>query len=76
MTIMQEEIRVQLAAAFNDAQIDLNLDGNRALIEIVSTHFDGMSRVQRQQAVYAVIADYIADGRLHAVTIKAQSPEA
>ncbi|MEE4280963.1 MAG: BolA/IbaG family iron-sulfur metabolism protein [Pseudomonadales bacterium] len=70
---MQEEIRALLAGAFSDAEIDLNLDGNRALIEIVSSHFDGMSRVQRQQAVYAVIADYIADGRLHAVTIKAQS---
>ena len=70
---MQEEITALLATAFGDAEISLNLDGNRALIEIVSGHFDDMSRVQRQQAVYAVIADYIADGRLHAVTIKAQS---
>ncbi|XOV84295.1 MAG: BolA/IbaG family iron-sulfur metabolism protein [bacterium] len=69
---MQEEIRALLTEAFSAADVTLELDGNRALIEIVSSHFDDMNRVQRQQAVYAVIADYIADGRLHAVTIKAQ----
>jgi acid stress-induced BolA-like protein IbaG/YrbA len=34
-----------------------------------------MNRVQKQQAVYACIEDYIADGRLHAVTIKAAEPD-
>ena len=32
------------------------------------------TRVQKQQAVYACIEDSIADGRLHAVTIKAEAP--
>jgi acid stress-induced BolA-like protein IbaG/YrbA len=35
-----------------------------------------MSRVKKQQAVYACIQEYIADGRLHAVTIKAETPPA
>lgn len=71
---MQEEISALLLSALNNAQVAVSLDGNRALIEVVSTQFDGMSRVQKQQTVYAIIAEYIADGRLHAVTIKAQSP--
>ena len=58
-----------------DAQsVNVSLDGNRALIEVTSSQFEGMNRVQKQQAVYACIEDYIADGRLHAVTIKAEVP--
>lgn len=71
---MQEEIRQKISAQIADATVRVSIDGNRALIEVVSDHFAGMSRVQKQQAVYACIEDYIADGRLHAVTIKADVP--
>ncbi|MCR9278431.1 MAG: BolA/IbaG family iron-sulfur metabolism protein [Pseudomonadaceae bacterium] len=40
----------------------------------MSAAFEGLNRVKRQQAVYACLNDYIADGSLHAVTITAQSP--
>ena len=71
---MQEEISANILKAIADAEVAVQIDGNRALIEVVSPHFEGMNRVQKQQAVYACIADYIADGRLHAVTIKADVP--
>ena len=44
-------------------------------IEAVSDEFASMSGVKRQQAVYRLIADEIADGRLHAITITALTPE-
>lgn len=56
------------------ASIRVEVDGDRALIEVVSEAFAGMNRVQKQQAVYACIQEYIADGRLHAVTIRADAP--
>jgi acid stress-induced BolA-like protein IbaG/YrbA len=71
---MEDEIAKRVAAAFPAAQVKISLDGNRALIEVISDVFIDMSRVARQQSVYACIEDYIADGRLHAVTIKAQPP--
>lgn len=40
-------------------------------IEAVSNDFAEMSRVKRQQAVYRLIADDIAEGRLHAIIITA-----
>jgi acid stress-induced BolA-like protein IbaG/YrbA len=73
---MQEEIRAKVSEALDAASVRVTLDGNRALIEVVSDQFAGMNRVQKQQAVYACIQDYIADGRLHAVTIKADLPAA
>ena len=71
---MQDEITEKIRNAISPAEIAVTVDGNRALIEVVSDHFAGMNRVQKQQAVYACIEDYIADGRLHAVTIKAEVP--
>ena len=71
---MHAELEERLSARFPGAQVDVQLDGNRALITIVSDQFEGLNRVKKQQAVYGCIEDYIADGRLHAVTIKADTP--
>ncbi|MEM7081008.1 MAG: BolA/IbaG family iron-sulfur metabolism protein [Pseudomonadota bacterium] len=73
---MQDEIARRISAAWPDAQVEVQIDGNRALIVVTSGHFDGLSRVARQQAVYAFVEDMIADGRLHAVTIRASVPNA
>ena len=35
----------------------------------------GMSRVKKQQAVYAPLMEYIADNRIHALSIKAFTPQ-
>ena len=67
-------IRGGLSAATDDLDVQVELDGNRALITVVSSVFSGMSRVKRQQAIYACINSFIADGRLHAVTIQAITP--
>lgn len=72
--LAEADVVSALSKTFPDAQISAELDGNRAVIEIVSSAFEGMNRVKKQQAVYACIQDYIADGRLHAVTIKAETP--
>lgn len=72
---MQDEISQKIRATIDVTSVSVELDGNRALIEVVSTAFVDMNRVQKQQAVYACIQEYLADGRLHAVTIKAEVPE-
>jgi BolA protein len=42
-------------------------------VRLVSVHFAGMSRVERQRRVYAVLADELA-GPVHALTLKALTP--
>ena len=71
---MIEEVQARLGAAFEDADIAVAGEGNRCEVQVVSAAFVGLSRVQRQQAVYAVIGDLIAAGTIHAVTIKALTP--
>ena len=63
-----------LSGTTDDLNVQVELDGNRALITVVSPMFAGMSRVAKQQAVYACINSFIADGRIHAVTIQASAP--
>jgi len=68
------EVRSRLQSAFVGAEVSLEGDGNRLRIEIVAPEFEGLSRVKRQQAVYACISDLIKDGTLHAVTIQTEVP--
>jgi acid stress-induced BolA-like protein IbaG/YrbA len=71
---MKERIEAAVAAGIPGAEVEAVVDGNRALITVVSDAFEGRSRVQKQQAVYACIQGFIADGSLHAVTIRALTP--
>ncbi|MDX7990593.1 BolA family iron metabolism protein IbaG [Xenorhabdus littoralis] len=49
-------------------------DGSHFQVIVVGTIFDGLSRVKQQQAVYAPLMEYIADNRIHALSIKAYTP--
>jgi len=71
---MDEQITAAIQARMPDATVDAQVDGNHAVITVVSEAFAGKSRVQKQQAVYACIDEFIKDGRLHAVSIRALMP--
>lgn len=71
---MQDEVQRRIESVIPDSQVLVEIDGNRASISVTSPLFDGMSRVKKQQEIYACIEDLIASGDLHAVTIKAEAP--
>ncbi|KOY62885.1 MULTISPECIES: BolA family iron metabolism protein IbaG [Photorhabdus] len=50
-------------------------DGSHFQVIVVGEMFAGMSRVKQQQAVYAPLMEYIADNRIHALSIKAYTPD-
>lgn len=70
---MIDDLKSRLEEAFTDAQVAVVGEGNRFEIRVVSKAFEGLNRVRRQQAVYAVIGDLIASGAIHAVTIHAST---
>ena len=55
--IMQDDVRNRVENAIPGAQVSVEIEGNRAVIVVISEHFDGMSRVKKQQEVYACIQD-------------------
>lgn len=58
----------------NAAEILVQGDGYKYEVTVVSEAFEGMSPVKKQQLVYAALNDEIADGSIHAVTIKTFTP--
>lgn len=71
---MQKRIIESIQASLADSLVEVDLDGNRALITVTSAVFEGKTRVQQQQLVYGCIDEFIKDGSLHAVTIRALTP--
>lgn len=60
---------------FPDALIQAANQGNKFDVRIVDESFDGKRLVQRQQAVYALVNDKIANGDIHALNIQALTPK-
>jgi acid stress-induced BolA-like protein IbaG/YrbA len=68
------DLETELRRAMPGAAVTVGGDGYRWEIDVVSPTFEGMSRVKRQQAVYAAIGALIKSGAVHAVTIVARTP--
>jgi acid stress-induced BolA-like protein IbaG/YrbA len=63
----------------NDAvsldELHVKFDGSQCQVTAVGSLFEELSRVKRQQAIYAPLTQAINDGTIHAVTIKTFTPE-
>ena len=51
------------------AETLVRLDGNKCLVAVASSVFEGLRPVKKQQLVYGCLNDLIASGELHAVTV-------
>ena len=71
-----DQIETLLKEALDLQEIQVKSDGSHFNIIAVGTCFDGVSRVKQQQMVYKPLMANIADGSMHAVSIKAYTPEA
>jgi acid stress-induced BolA-like protein IbaG/YrbA len=72
--VIADEVRARVEAAIVPSQVTAQGDASRMEVVVVSPAFEGVSRVRKQQLVYAAIAELIRDGALHAVTIRAYTP--
>lgn len=55
--------------------VKVKANGSHYEVIGVGSCFEGVSRVKQQQMVYAPLMEKISDGTLHAVSIKAYTPE-
>ncbi|MFC0117762.1 BolA family protein [Pseudoalteromonas xiamenensis] len=56
------------------SEVIVKANGNHYEVIAVGECFDGLSRVKKQQLVYGPLMQTIADGTIHAVSIKAYTP--
>ena len=69
-----DEIKTLLAQEFTECDITVSGEGNHYDVLIVGEVFAGLRPVKKQQMVYAVLGDLIADGTMHAVNIRTYTP--
>ncbi len=69
LDVLQEDIKKRIDGRFPGAGIELSGDSGRMQISVTSNEFASMTRLQKQQSVYACISELITGGKLHAVSI-------
>ena len=70
-----EDVQSRIADALADCQVTVTGDGSHFEAVVIGNVFEGMMPVKKQQMVYATVNDLITSGDLHALTIKAYTPE-
>ena len=68
------QVETILRDALSLDEVIVKANGNHYEVIAVGDCFDGISRVKKQQLVYAPLMESISDGTLHAVSIKTFTP--
>jgi acid stress-induced BolA-like protein IbaG/YrbA len=58
-----------------NVDVKVETDGYHYQILAIGDVFSGLNPVKKQQLIYGCLNKYIADGTIHAVIIKAYTPE-
>ena len=64
-----------LEEALSLEELHVKGEGSHYEVVAVDASFEGMSRVKKQQMIYAPLMEYIQRNDIQAVSIKAYSPE-
>ena len=70
-----EGIQAKLEAGIDNSIVIMEGDGCNCSTLVVSPVFEGMSLLARQKMVLAAVRENIDSGELHALSIKARTPE-
>lgn len=70
-----EQIKERLSHHFSNATIEVNGEGCNAEVIIVTPEFEGQRLLQRQKSVLTLFASEIKSGEIHALSIKAKTPQ-
>ncbi len=65
----ESAIKSTLQEGLPQCELEINIEGNKLSLKIVSDEFDGLSRVKRQQKIYVLLDDRIKSGEIHAVSM-------
>lgn len=70
-----EHIKALIENGIPGSQAEVSGDGSKFETVVVGDAFEGLSPVKEHQLVFACVAEHIASGAIHALTIKAYTPE-
>lgn len=73
--MQNNEVQKLIEDGMPDAEVRVSGEGCDFQAVVITPAFEGKLPVARQKMVYATLGDLITSGALHAVTIKAYTPE-
>jgi len=70
-----EQVKQIIESQIEGAEVHTEGEGCNFAVTVISDAFSGLMPVKRQQMVYQCVNDQIADGSIHALTIKAYTQD-
>jgi len=77
--VQPDQVRAAITQALPDARVeveDLTGGGDHLQVTVVSTAFDGLSRVKQHQLVYGALRSELASEAIHALALQTSTPTA
>lgn len=74
--MQSEQVKQLIEAQLPDTEVVVDGEGCNFQLTVISDSLVAMSPVKRQQKIYALLGEQIADGSIHAVTMKFFSRDA
>ncbi|MGD2054768.1 MAG: BolA/IbaG family iron-sulfur metabolism protein [Gammaproteobacteria bacterium] len=69
------EVKKCIEDGIPGAEAMVTADGSKYNVVVVSPEFEGKTMIAEQKMVYATVNEHIQSGVIHALTIKAYTPE-
>lgn len=70
-----QEVQQLIASQLENCDIRVEGEGANFQVVAIGEVFEGLSPVKKQQLVYGCLSSQIADGTIHAVTMKTYTPQ-
>lgn len=68
--MQSEQVKKLIETQLPDTEVVVEGEGCNFQLMVISDSLAAMSPVKRQQQIYALLGEQIADGSIHAVTMK------
>ena len=72
--VTPEQLKSWIESGFEQAEVSVEGDGHHFEAIIVASEFEGKSRIQRHQLVYAALGDKMR-AEVHALSMKTLTPQ-
>jgi acid stress-induced BolA-like protein IbaG/YrbA len=69
------EVKKCIEQGIAGAEATVTADGSKYTAIVVAAEFEGKTMIAEQKMVYAAVNEHIQSGAIHALTIKAYTPE-
>ena len=70
-----QQVQHLIQTGIPDAEVTVSGGEGKFEATVVSDAFEGLTRVKRHQLVYSTVREQIADGSLHALSVRPLTPD-